>query len=322
MLAGVASIASLWYARLGIIGVLVIQAGLSFDVLWHRGNELREHYFILPHIVIYVGIILLLLSAALLRRRGVRLPLWVFVIFPLLSLFDEFWHRTFGVELATSPLMFWSPAHWSFMIAVWYVLHQLYIRTKTALEQFDVILLETLLYFVIPIRFVAFMLAPLGPFSPYESLVGGLSILVPILIVFVYVTMHEIVRNNTLILPAALFLASSDIITRCFAMVHPIYRPGLGQAVMFIVVGMCVSSLSKNKYRYHLFAASILAYMLGMRLLQGGSIEIINIGWSLLFVLIAAELWSRMYATYGIVAQKVFLHTIAHNGRFREKDTA
>ncbi|MFM2414462.1 MAG: hypothetical protein RI911_155, partial [Candidatus Parcubacteria bacterium] len=115
-------------ARYALVSVLVIQAGLSFDVLWHRAYELRDHYFILPHIIIYIGISGLIAAACALRIKGVRIPLWVFVIFPLLSVFDELWHRVFGIELSTSPLMYWSPAHWSFMVAVWYVLFQIYSR--------------------------------------------------------------------------------------------------------------------------------------------------------------------------------------------------
>ena len=106
--------------RLAVGASLLLLVGLYFDGWWH-GAFGRHSFWIPPHVVIYTGVGVM--TAALLARwwrdggEGRAFPAGYRVLGVAIALtfaaapFDELWHRTFGEELATSPLVIWSPPH-------------------------------------------------------------------------------------------------------------------------------------------------------------------------------------------------------------------
>src|ERR1043165_2995445 len=90
--------------RLSILSFLIIFLGISFDMQWHKIHPIRLDYFIIPHLVIYAGIIGVMLTFLILKLRKFDIPIYAFVIFPILSCFDQLWHTVYGVEAYTSPL--------------------------------------------------------------------------------------------------------------------------------------------------------------------------------------------------------------------------
>lgn len=106
--------------RLAVSASLLLLVGLYFDGWWH-GTFGRHSFWIPPHLVVYAGVAMMagVLVARWWRDRaeGHGVPagyrvLGVAIALTLLAApFDEFWHRTFGVEVSTSPLAIWSPPH-------------------------------------------------------------------------------------------------------------------------------------------------------------------------------------------------------------------
>lgn len=106
---------------LGLTGGLLQIYGGTWDIAWHVDRG-RESFFSPPHLVLYAGILLVLISASiglsaaatsgagLLRRLRESPPLTAIVAATLLQLssapLDEFWHRSFGRDVSV-----WSPPH-------------------------------------------------------------------------------------------------------------------------------------------------------------------------------------------------------------------
>jgi hypothetical protein len=203
---------------------------------WHGINPVRDHYFIAPHVVIYVGIILLLVVCAALTVYAYKIPLFVFVLFPILSVFDELWHRTFGLELATSPMMFWSPAHWSFGLVMWYVMVVLY-RLRIEKNEALMLYMQTLIYVIYPVKFLWYLLVPLAPYSRYESLHTFFSVGVTVVFVLLFVTAYKIHRSHLVALIAYLILANASGAYRLFFIWGDrIYNASSVYAVFFLIL--------------------------------------------------------------------------------------
>lgn len=200
-------IPSAWGTRVGIIAHAIMLYGFSSDLMWHEIYPLRETYFIPPHILIYCGITLLLSAFAFLKLKRYRVSLWVFVAYPLLSLFDEFWHRTYGIELASSPLAFWSPAHWSVTLVTWYMLFLLY-RIGAETEPVINLFLRAVVFFVLPVRLLMYLAIPIAPYSYLESMHSPLNHLVTVAVILFMCTLHHLFRQNDMLLVGVLSLAT------------------------------------------------------------------------------------------------------------------
>ncbi len=92
---------------------VVVAAG-AWDVWWH-GAVGRDSFWEPPHVLLQAGVLAALASAVWgsIRFRDHR---WKLVALATLAVpfsapFDELWHRAFGVENLTSPLVIWSPPH-------------------------------------------------------------------------------------------------------------------------------------------------------------------------------------------------------------------
>jgi hypothetical protein len=103
------------YDRLFWLWILAFSlkvAGATADVSWHF-MYLRER-FAIPHVVNLVGdglafglLIYQLLTRRYIEKSGFRLT-WVgMVLFLVAAPFDDWWHRTFGLDLTS-----WSPPHY------------------------------------------------------------------------------------------------------------------------------------------------------------------------------------------------------------------
>jgi len=86
----------------------------TWDAWWH-GALGRETFWSPPHLLLYSSVILAVLLGLYgyyqsKERRWRNLALFLLLI-PLSAPFDELWHRIFGVEDLSSPLIIWSPPH-------------------------------------------------------------------------------------------------------------------------------------------------------------------------------------------------------------------
>jgi len=177
--------------RLAAVATLVTLAGLYFDGWWH-GTFGRHSFWILPHRVIYGGVGLTA-SVVLLRwfldrqagrafARGYRVLGVAVGLTVLAAPFDDLWHRTFGVELPTSVLSFWSPPHLTGLLSA--IVGGLGVLSTMVQEDGSrrfpwAMIVQT----VGIIGFATFALIPFEPTSLYQ--VGGVAGPVPIVLVLV-----------------------------------------------------------------------------------------------------------------------------------------
>lgn len=97
-----------------------------------------------------------------------NLALIVFVV-PLMGPFDDFWHRMFGAEDFTTPLVVWSPPHLIAALATLFGLIQL-LKILHQEKDIDVERFFGGLSFAAIISLVLFLTSPLYPRGPYELL--------------------------------------------------------------------------------------------------------------------------------------------------------
>lgn len=177
--------------RLAAAATLVTLTGLYFDGWWH-GAFGRHSFWILPHQVIYSGVVLtagvVLLRWFLDRQvgrafaRGYRVLGVAVGLTVLAAPFDDLWHRTFGAELPTSVLSFWSPPHLTGLLSA--IAGGLGVLSTMVQEDGSrrfpwAMIAQT----VGIIGFATFALIPFEPTSLYK--VGGVAGPVPIVIVLV-----------------------------------------------------------------------------------------------------------------------------------------
>jgi len=105
---------SMTLVRLGISSLFVTVVGAAWDARWHTAVG-RESFWIPPHLAVYAGIVGAMAVGwygwyknrdKMWRRLGSALML-VLLAAPV----DDLWHRLFGVEDISSPLVVWSPPH-------------------------------------------------------------------------------------------------------------------------------------------------------------------------------------------------------------------
>ncbi len=92
---------------------IAVMAG-SWDVWWH-GAVGRDTFWEPPHILLYSAVIVAISAGAYVwYKTREKIWRWLAVILafiPISAPFDELWHRAFGVENLSSPLILWSTPH-------------------------------------------------------------------------------------------------------------------------------------------------------------------------------------------------------------------
>lgn len=101
-------------ARLATVFLFTAVAAGTWDAWWH-GAIGRESFWEPPHILLYSTIIGAIVSGVY-GWRIFQEAVWKRLALTLLLIlvaapFDDIWHRIFGVESLTSPLIVWSPPH-------------------------------------------------------------------------------------------------------------------------------------------------------------------------------------------------------------------
>lgn len=157
---------------LAISGFFAI-AAIWWDGWWHVTLG-RDSFFIPPHLVIYAGIGLFFLSAlALYRQTRSKTYLITFTgiaVMIVMAPVDQLWHKLFGAENLTSPLIVWSPPH---LIAILASTFGLFSVLTAWIQVFDE--RDGLAFFRIALiagavlSMIHFLVFPLLPFGWYHS---------------------------------------------------------------------------------------------------------------------------------------------------------
>ncbi len=144
----------------------------TWDVWWH-GALGRESFFSPPHILLYASVsIAIVLGIA--GWDKTREKIWARLAFflalvPLSAPFDELWHRAFGVEAVSSPLIIWSPPHVVLVLSIVASLLMLLPLLKKE-EDTATRYLFGALCFAGVFSLLSFLTRPLDPIGPYHLL--------------------------------------------------------------------------------------------------------------------------------------------------------
>ena len=86
----------------------------TWDAWWH-GALGRESFWSPPHLLLYSSVLLAVCLGIYgfikFKEKRWRTLALVLLLVPLSAPLDEIWHRIFGVEDLSSPLIIWSPPH-------------------------------------------------------------------------------------------------------------------------------------------------------------------------------------------------------------------
>ncbi|MDP3698959.1 MAG: hypothetical protein Q8R47_05220 [Nanoarchaeota archaeon] len=107
-------ISSIILARAIAIALFTAVLAGTWDAWWH-GVLGRESFWSPPHLLLYFSVIVAVCLGLYgyfqsKEKRWRNLAL-ILLLIPLSGPFDELWHRMFGVEDLSSPLIIWSPPH-------------------------------------------------------------------------------------------------------------------------------------------------------------------------------------------------------------------
>ncbi len=144
----------------------------TWDAWWH-GAIGRDSVFIPPHLLIYASTTIAIILGVY-GWHTTRDAVWkkmaaILVIVPLTAPFDELWHRLFGIENISNPLIVWAPPHvaliGSLVIAFCLLLPLLKRDSNIMARQ-----LFGAAIFAGILSLLSFLLAPIAPTGPWHLL--------------------------------------------------------------------------------------------------------------------------------------------------------
>jgi energy-converting hydrogenase Eha subunit A len=156
--------------RFIVISLFVGVIAIIWDVWWH-GFMGRDTLFEPPHIFLYTFVGAAVIGGAYGWYR-MREKVWkrlaiILLIVPASAPFDELWHRLYGVEDLSTPLIIWAPPHLALVSAIvisWILLLPLVNREKDAHARR---LFGSIIFAAILISTFG-MAAPFQPIGPYH----------------------------------------------------------------------------------------------------------------------------------------------------------
>jgi len=148
-----------------------VMAG-TWDAWWH-GALGRESFFSPPHILLYLSVFVAI-SFGVYGWYKTKEKLWkrlafILAIVPFSAPFDEIWHRVFGIESVSSPLIVWSPPHVALILSI---VGSLVMLLPILKDDKDAIAQRLFggLAFASIFSLLLFLVSPLEPLGPYHLL--------------------------------------------------------------------------------------------------------------------------------------------------------
>ena len=148
---------------------IAVVAG-TWDAWWH-GAVGRDSFWEAPHLLLYSAVIIAIILGIYgwhitRETKWARLAI-ILLIVPLSAPFDELWHRAFGVEDLTSPLVIWSPPHLALIFSV--IISLILVLPLLRQDKAAKVFFGSLVFAAI-ISLSLFVMAPLQPSGPFSLL--------------------------------------------------------------------------------------------------------------------------------------------------------
>lgn len=161
-----------WLSRIIAVALFTSVIAGSWDAWWHSALG-RDTFWSPPHILLYLSIIVAVLTG-MYGWHKTRERIWgklaiILSLIPLSAPFDELWHRIFGKESLSSPLIVWSPPHLAIIAAIivsFILLLPIIKREKDAVAKHVI----GALAFAGILSLSFFLLGPIEPTGPWKLL--------------------------------------------------------------------------------------------------------------------------------------------------------
>ena len=198
-----------------IIAVLLFLAviGGTWDAWWH-GAMGRDTLFEPPHLLLYFSVLSAISFASyawyVSRHRLWKRLAFVLLLIPVSAPFDELWHRIFGVEDLSSPLIVWSPPHLAIVLALAASIILLFPLLRK--DSKDMQILFGSLSFAALLSILLFLVSPLQPEGSWHLLgFFGSGFIAFILVSIFLLSQRWIPHKAGAIFCSAFFLSLSSI---------------------------------------------------------------------------------------------------------------
>ena len=202
------------FARIIISSLFAAVAAGTWDAWWH-GALGRESFWSPPHIFLYASIIITIgigwYGWYLFRERLWKRFALILALIPLSAPLDDLWHRFFGVENVSSPVIVWSPPHLLVIFGVIGTLAMILPILRSD-EDRDARRLFGSIAFGAILALLFFAVSPLEPTGPHHLLgFWGAGVFAAILAGMLLIAGHWIPGLGGATLTAAFFLLLSSI---------------------------------------------------------------------------------------------------------------
>jgi len=165
-------IAKTFLSRIVAVALFTSVVAGSWDAWWHSALG-RDTFWSPPHILLYLSVVIAVL-AGIYGWHKTRERIWaklalILSAIPLSAPFDELWHRIFGKEPLSSPLIVWNPPHLAIIAAIiasFILLLPIIKREKDAVDRHII----GALAFAGILSLSFFLMGPIEPNGPWKLL--------------------------------------------------------------------------------------------------------------------------------------------------------
>ncbi|MSR86195.1 hypothetical protein EXS74_02270 [Candidatus Woesearchaeota archaeon] len=158
------------FARVIAGALFVAVLAGTWDAWWH-GAIGRDSFWELPHLFLYTAV-LCAITLGIYGWKKYNNSSWKYLAFVLLLIpisapFDELWHRAFGVEDLSSPLIVWSPPH---LVLIFALVFSLFLTLFILLKDTDTDARRffSAMTIAASISLLSFVISPLIPTGPWQ----------------------------------------------------------------------------------------------------------------------------------------------------------
>lgn len=159
-------------ARLITVALFVAVLAGTWDAWWH-GAIGRDSFWEPPHLLLY-GAVVAAVAMGIYgyiqsKEKKWRTLALILMLVPISGPFDELWHRLFGVEDLSSPLIVWSPPHLVIIFSI--MASMILLLPILRRDSKDMQVLFGSMIFAALLNLILFLFFPLQPEGPWH-LVG------------------------------------------------------------------------------------------------------------------------------------------------------
>jgi hypothetical protein len=251
---------------------VVILFGLGGDFSWHMFYW-GESFHILPHYLMWLGGSGFTICLLILKLKRYPISTFAILIYPLFVIMGELWGNSIGAYLHENSGTFWTPPRFCLGLTMMYMLYSLY-KTNIEKNAQVVTYLKTLIFFVLPIRWIHYMLIPLAIFSIHTELHTPFSLMLSVLVVLLVCTMYQAVNDDHVLLPGILmFAAVRGPFLQFFVDIRNVYTATNALFFIYFCVFLVLVSKRITRLHYALLACVVVTHVFTLQWAAYGAFD-------------------------------------------------